>query len=526
MSAVVSSNQPRDMRFIQLGFPAVFSEYYAESGRPTAYFGAAIHGVPMEADGDSVQDQYQVQKRLDAKRGVLNRIANNAAIQSNLSQNGGLPQYVKPELSQRRFANPSMGAFADIYSARPQMVGAGGSESNFDSHLSGGVLRTAQGQRWIKNVLQERANQLNVIDSDVAKFTSYKAPEFAETQQEKAISQGLSEAAGIKLHLELSALLSGFATAIQAGDYSRFALNDLFKFLQILFRVGATSTADELNDLLSVIDELMGDVRGVLSGEQGPDGHEIVGKDYLFLGTIQTIMTQAREYLKRMIGAVTKSPKDRKAASRNAVKNLKFTNALTKGNRDDRFGHAEEMVKRIDVLNKLQRERQARDDSEAREADRFVHVVRRKRRTNAQIVADRVAGIPSSSEFTARIRAGVPAARNAASVGMVQNRMQNRIQEGAQTLIANANRRNEGRRYAQSLRSSIDGQGHAVKEVAPAVKLDRDFRGVWGARQGAYYGEELPAPLGYVNPAVHQNRKPISNSLKPRNQSGAPTFSG
>jgi hypothetical protein len=470
MSAVVSSNQPRDMKFIQLGFPAVFSEYAAKSGLPTAYFGNAIHGVQMEANDDSVQGQYQEQKMLDAKREVLNRINNNASIQSNLLRNGGLPQYVKPMLSQRRFANPSMGAFADIYSARPNMVGRGGSESNFDSHLSGGVLRTAEGQRWIKNVLQERVNQLNVIDSDVAKFTKYSAPEFAETTQEKAISQGLSEAAGIKLHLELSALLSAFASAIQSGDYSRFALNDLFKFLQILFRVGATSTAEELKDIMAVINEVSHDVRGLLNGARGPGNAPPSPQDSLLLNTIQTLMVQASEYLKRMIVSVTKSPKERVAASRNAVKNLRFTTPVTLRNQFQNADALRPMGPNLRVADEVFLENRIPQPVE-------VENLHRRERQRQQ-----------------RLRPPAAAPAGVAGPGIVRRR----------------------------------GRGHAdpVSESTAPVKLDRDFRAVWGARQGAYYGEELPAPLGYVDPAIHQNRKPVSNSLKPRIQSGAPTFSG
>ena len=322
--AVVTQNQARDQRYVQLGFPSVFAEAYAASGKPYEWFGSGVvHGIPPTPVGDSVQDQYHEQKRIDAQRMALAGVRATQASKDHyimFPHNYNVP---KPVLSQRKFANPSNGATADIYSARPDVFHGAGADYDFDSHLHGGVIRTAMGQRWVQSKLRERVQQLDDIDNEKASFTHYEAPSSAEkTEEEKGVSQGLSEASGIKLHLELSALLTAFATAIEGGDYSRFALGDLFKFLQILFRVGATSTAEELTDIKGVVDDTLDSIRGVLAGARGAP---IPDQDAHFLYTISSLMARAEEYLRRMLGAVDKSPKERKAASRNAVMTLQFS---------------------------------------------------------------------------------------------------------------------------------------------------------------------------------------------------------
>lgn len=539
-AAVLTRNQPRDQEMVQLGFPSNFSTWYAEhGGKPQWFNDVPIHGErAWVSEEPTLQDNYHEQKRLDADRMALAGVAATKASKAHLllyPHNYNVP---KPVLGQRIFANPSNGNTVDLYSSRPSPFVGAGADFDFDSHLSGGVLRTAKGQLWAQRQLAARVQQLNDIDNEVVGFTQYEAPAFApEGTEEKATAVGLDEASGIKLHLELSSLLSAFAAAIQSGEYNRFALGDLFKFLQILFRVGATSTASELNDLLAVVEELMEDVRGAvvanadLRPAPGPGYVANLGNNEVaFLTTIQTVMAKAREYLIRMITSVNKSPKERKAASRNAVKNLQFTRAVTRRNavnvvmpRGRRREPAElEPIRRLEnqvVVRGLRDRIRGRREEDAQAAQAAQEAEERRGR---EMLRQRALAI--------RQRAGLPVGVGPArglDIGPQAARVANINRVGLRGLQANLLRRRlAGLGKPPATAPAHDRITHVREPPPPSTaKLDKDYRATWAARQGAYYGESLPEPEGFVPPR-QPYRKMKPNDLQRRLMSPEPTFSG
>jgi hypothetical protein len=358
------TKKPGSDEAIQLGFPEVFAATYAQRRGPTPQYTQQSHGdyssdsgAGSDTDSDSdvdmgglqlplpvgqdVQDRYHEQKRLDANHMAMagvhaRRMSDRRA---NSSHNGffGMP---KPVLSQRRFANPSNGNQADIYAARNDL--RGGSTVTVDTHtvrtttkgagdcyetqIRGGV-RTAEGQTFAKRLLMNRVGQLDTIEKNKAAFLNQMPTE--ETPSQADIDQGLPENVGKNTMLELNALLQQIADAVYGGlpSVNRYALSDLTRALSLLFRVATVANAEELDDLVTLFNNLYtdNDLEFQIEQEQEKD---LAHRNLALVRSGETMLElidRTRQYVTRMLGAVNRSQKERARLSSTLVRDLKFS---------------------------------------------------------------------------------------------------------------------------------------------------------------------------------------------------------
>lgn len=248
---------------LQLSFPAVFQQAYADTRQPLAYEGSRIAtAAPLPTD-KNFQGAYHEQKRREAHATVRNAVRDTRmAINRALVSHAGYWSMPKAELSQRVYANPSMGSGqADIYSARRTAPGSMApfqcNEVVMGSGLSGGVLRSKQGQEYGKKILMNRIAQLNAIDA-AAQGLDTGAPISTVSDPDFAVSQGLPTDATGQL-VKLIALLNGLIAAFSGGErlLNRFAVSDLTDMMLLLFRVAPTANREELENILEAFDYVL-----------------------------------------------------------------------------------------------------------------------------------------------------------------------------------------------------------------------------------------------------------------------------
>lgn len=317
MSAFGTKKQGADFAQ-QLTFPAVFSEAVEQSGvNPFGYYPASQQNPVILPMGDDIQAKYHQQKMMDAHRRVMNAVADNRASTARFLKSHQNYIVPKPVLSQRQFANPSSGNQADIYSHRPIQW-----EVNWDN-LYGGVLFTQQSQKWGRQKLQDRIAQLDAINQAKQEFLT-GTPMVDATA---GVPSGVEEfPVGSKV--ELIAVLQSISTSVEAGKVSALTLSDSIKFLRLLFRWATTASLDEIEEVLESVENIIESLQdiedefeeGVAQGRQDIEEYN---------ANLLEQMRRVYQYLKGMVGAVNKLPKERQKVSSNLIKTLGFT-SLTK----------------------------------------------------------------------------------------------------------------------------------------------------------------------------------------------------
>lgn len=333
----------------QLTFPHIFAEQVAP-GR-VGYYPEAQERNEVLYPSHDLQGIYHQQKMEDAHRRALNGVADKkTATQRFLQSHAGYYGMPKAVLGQRKFANPSNGNQADIYNNRN--VSFDMSPTVWSSYrpegLSGGVLYTAEAQKWGRQKLRERVPQLNAIDAEREAFVNGLPVQGTVGQME-----GVEGVEGSKVKLEIVATLRAILASVEAGKADAFAWNDTLKFMRLLFRWASSATEEELKEVLEYFDFIEEALIGIQ--EVGLDGRE-AGEDWskriapnvdIMLEDFQKL----REYITKMMeGAVSgykvikrpdgsqevvetqgtqkqtaKSLKERKALSANLVKSIGFT---------------------------------------------------------------------------------------------------------------------------------------------------------------------------------------------------------
>jgi hypothetical protein len=313
----------------QLTFPAMYSDLYAVEREPLEYYPDPMKRPEALPMGNDLQAFYHEQKRRDANRMAMAGVeARNMSDYRFLNSHANYYKMPKPVLSQRRFANPSLGNQADIYSARPESAYIGrGMESSYRPRLSGGVLYTAEAQRWGRQKLRDRIGQLDAID--VAQQGFFTGQTLAQMPMRVGIEVpegALPESVSTKTKIELIATLDGISNAVETSTLGSISYSDVVKFLRLLFRWASTADVEELKEVLEYANYIERALLGISAQmEEGGDATEVGRSWNAFTQTIYDTFVKVREYLTRMISVVNKSPAERKAASANFIKSLGFT---------------------------------------------------------------------------------------------------------------------------------------------------------------------------------------------------------
>jgi hypothetical protein len=433
--AAVTTKKPGGDFAVQMTFPKIFSEEYAALGLPLGYASFGSYPATQIPRGglDDVQDAYYEQKRIDADRMAMAKVmATRNAEDYYLRSNNGylLP---KPVLSQRVFANPSMGSGGmggDLYSARLTAPDPRAPFTLTARGLHGGVLRTAEGQRWAARAQQARVQQLDAIDSAKAAFETgvALAGEPTPTAIEMGVEQGLPTEKQ-NLMIEFQQLVGGLLSALTSGaELDRFTYSDLARYLTLLFRLAPAANREELEDMKTSADE-MADA-GISLQTQAAEGYDTGRRgqhappNRRFFAVVVPLLELVAQYVDKMLAGVYLQPKDRRALSRNLIRSLGFLKRLTEYRKTE--------------LTPAERERRARlgaDDDDGDDDD------------------------DGGDQFT---REAAPRELGAAAA--------------------------------------------AAAESTLLPRFERDYRQTFGARSGAYLGEQLPSlEVGELAGAVPTN---------------------
>jgi len=362
----------------QLTYPHIFSEAVAP-GRIGYYPEADPRNEVMYPTAD-IQGIYHQQKMQDANRRALNAVADTERAKYRyLHSHAGYYGMPKAVLSQRKFANPSNGNQADIYNNRgvsfdmPPSVWS----TYRPEGLSGGVLFTAEAQKWGRQKLRERIPQLDAINAEKEAFLSGLPVQGAETETVEGVE-------GSKVKLEIVATLRAILASVSAGKADAFAWSDTLKFMRLFFRWTPSATIDEMEEVMEYFDEIEEALIGIQ--EVGADGRDADAEFNERIAPNVDIMLEdfqkLREYLTKMMEidvkvnevryrpdgsqyyvesmgkekTSAKTLKERKALSASLIKSIGFTTLKKASN--------VEQVRRM--VNDVERGNVARDERRAR----------------------------------------------------------------------------------------------------------------------------------------------------------------
>lgn len=306
---------------VQMTFPEVFASEYELAGDHEAFAKGPSLEVRDLPEGHDLQAQYHEQKRRDANHMAM------AALQSAASSKQKMLSYhanynmPEPVLGQRRVAPATDGAAGiggNLYvDTRMRGGGSGGG-------LTGGVLRSAQGQRYGKQMLLNRIPQLNAISAAKSEWLSSQpvtAPFLSVDDNQDTQEQPVGEL--IELNLAVQQLEDAINSGV--GGISRFTLVDLSTVFKLLLRLASTSNREEL-------DILDGKFRSMVSGPvqelqaQIDEGGEVdVITNESAIQSVIDYTKKLSEYTHQMLGVVNMSLKERQAFSKALVKKLGLT---------------------------------------------------------------------------------------------------------------------------------------------------------------------------------------------------------
>jgi hypothetical protein len=239
---------------LQLSFPTEFASAYAAARIPTSYFGS-VEAEPLnEVSGDDLMARLHKRKREEANRMVMAGVsATKNAINRYLVSSNGYYNLPKPVLSQRKFANPSNGSAGlggDLNSARRTSP----LDAPFhcvERGVSGGVLRSMEGQKYGQMLLQKRIDQLNKIDE-------LKDSGFAISSLPARSGFETAKEVGTPDLVKLSALLSQLVDGLAAGnirEINRFALTDVSDMMTLIFNLMPRLSREQIENIIEALDD-------------------------------------------------------------------------------------------------------------------------------------------------------------------------------------------------------------------------------------------------------------------------------
>lgn len=337
----IATKKPYGSQAIQNTFPAVFSQRFAQMGSPQAFLpDRGMAHAPL-AVGDDFQASYHEQKRRDADYMSHAKVHSTRMMNARaFSSHNGYYGISHPVLSQRKFANESNGAFSAT-SARQSYGDAPFhyTEPHAYSHhrggdLTGGVLRTAEGQGYAKARLMDRIAQFNAMDSNRGNFTPdprgrVSGPTEA-TESMSQLRQSDSQNVGTQSLIELNLLLQGINDALAGnaegeGDVSQFTYKDTTRALALLFRLIPTLQPYDITDIQTLFADILQKLQAIVANEDGtPD------TTYQVALTLTALFEKAHDYIAEFmrLTASTRTDAEKLQISKALVSHLGFAKSL------------------------------------------------------------------------------------------------------------------------------------------------------------------------------------------------------
>lgn len=339
---------------LNLGMPTAFQNTYARFGPREVWAPQQQLGRLNNTVGNDFQAQWHQQKMRDAHHMSRAKVQSTrlADVRAYTSPHNH-PDMPKAVLGQRKFANPSNGAW-ESSSARVDQFGAPwtlyeGSRVSGGSHmimpymsmpmnsanLMGGVLRTSAGQRHGKTVLDARIQQLNAIADAKMNFITEVATGRPQTSPTTfAGAQGTMDGALSSAPLvELANLLQGIKDHLMSNARNKSSFRDVLadetKAFGLIVRMAVSNTTEDIANVLEFIEgtsagdgigqllESEADEFGVPEDEGEAQWHNQVTQQIEWWGKIAT-------YLKEMIKLGDAPLRNKQLASTALIKTLGF----------------------------------------------------------------------------------------------------------------------------------------------------------------------------------------------------------
>jgi hypothetical protein len=307
MSAVLTKKPGGDYA-TQLTFPAVFAAQAKASNLASQFYPDAQSRPVVIPRGSGLQEDYHEQKRLDANRRCLNGVRDNAASTARFLSSHANYIVPKPVLSQRKYANPSNGNQADIYSSRP---------IQWNQPMRGGVLRTKEGQDWAIGKLKERIPQLDAITA--AKEAFLMGMPMGAMGAE---SVGISD---ITTKVELYGLLTRVESDVEQDTVDKKTVDTSQSLLKLMFAFIPYADVREVEEVMESVEYIQKTLDVI--AEKAADGEQSKEKEAKLINAsyLSTLYDNMRQYLVRMNGVLNRPRKEREKASSVFIKSLGFS---------------------------------------------------------------------------------------------------------------------------------------------------------------------------------------------------------
>jgi hypothetical protein len=201
------------------------------------------------------------------------------------------------------FANPSNGAY-ETSSGRQDHPDApfayGGGGDYVSRHLTGGVLRSAQGQAFGKQVLMDRIKQLDDIGRASQEFASGSMTDNGlNLGTDSMVMSNFPQAGGIELNLLLQSIIDSTRGGDMGGEHlNRLDMSNCYKAITLIFRTVPRLQNDEVTDILAKVDLILTNLQGLLD----PDENTTLSTQTREIAlSLDVLFTKLKTYLEKMM---------------------------------------------------------------------------------------------------------------------------------------------------------------------------------------------------------------------------------
>ena len=324
MAAIVTAKKGF-AQAVQNTFPDVAAAVRVETqGHPYGYGNRARMAIAELPAANGMQQDYHSEKKRWADRNAMNWVHNNARTRWLMNHNTFGYTQPKPVLSQRIFANPSLGNTSDIYSARHDIGARGAGPMDTPVQYRGGILRTAEGQEYYQKLMKARSDQLNLIQSGVPQAadaplnpnSTYDPNPLGPVIDE----QGDKDKIALKDALEV--IFVFFETNRDISLITSERLQDILSNINSardqLFSLAVTFDKYDFNDILEYLETLVGLADSMLNSRSDPNPGKFDAVEERLLHTLEIML----EYTEGMFGFVNSPLAVKQAKSANLIRSL------------------------------------------------------------------------------------------------------------------------------------------------------------------------------------------------------------
>ena len=288
---------------LNLGFPSAYQSVYAARRLPLRFF-PTVQSVPTVWAGNDLQSQIHESRRRDADYMAKAKVISTQHSRVRfVGTPHGMGDQPHARLSQRVFANPSNGAFEPAsgrqdHSDAPFAYRGGGDYTS--KHLTGGVLRSAQGQAYGKTVLLDRIKQLDDIQKASSEFaTGSMTDNGLSLGTDSMVNSNFPQAGGIELNLLLQSIIDSTMGGDMGGEHlNRLDMSNCYKALTLIFRTVPKLQNDEITDILAKVDIILTNLQGLLDPDQDTT---LTAQTREIALSLDVLFTKLKTYLEKMM---------------------------------------------------------------------------------------------------------------------------------------------------------------------------------------------------------------------------------